>query len=245
MATPWTQSLSLRWRPALSFYATRIAILEELDNAKVLRAFRVGDEQIDARILAGHELSVSQNGLSLEVFGPDADVDEVWAYVDQAVRKVAPAQMGGAATQFQHIAPIDMPYDAAIAAATASYLPPLANEIVDWAVIVNLPGGLGNMPANRGPSVEFGIINEGEARMRLSRVGSRTTSRMQQSQLPGSRWESTTFPAVALFADSTWPQHVSPAGVESLADVREYLDATKEQAGRFVDHLYENITIER
>src|SRR5438094_674623 len=82
-----------------------------------------------ARILSGHELSVSQNGLSLEIFGQDADVDEVWSFVERAVQKVSPAQMGGVATQFQHVIPIDLDYAEAKAAAAASFLEPLAGEI--------------------------------------------------------------------------------------------------------------------
>ncbi len=67
---PWTQSLAVRWGPALTFYRRHVEILD--DNDKVLRAFRVGEDQIDARILTGHELSVGRNGLSLEIFGQDA-----------------------------------------------------------------------------------------------------------------------------------------------------------------------------
>jgi hypothetical protein len=241
-SAPWTQTLSLRWRPAVTFYATRIDILGEFDAKKALRAFRVGDDQIDARVLGGHELSVRHNGLTLEIFGQDADLDPVWDLLTIAVEKVEPGHFVRPTTQFQFIQPLDLEYEEAIALASASFLVPLgAEEIVDWALVVNLPGGPGTRAANLGPSVEFGVIRAEEARPRLTRSIGRTAS-VSTSALPGLQWQDAEFPPVGLFADTVWPE---VAELTELAEVRAYMDSTRERACTFVGQLFGKIYSDR
>jgi hypothetical protein len=239
---PWTQTLSLHWRAALPFYAERVAILEEFDHLKALRAFRVGVDQIDARILDGHELSVRFNGLSLQIFGQDADVDEVWRFLTIAVEKVSPGVMGGASTQFQHLVALDLPYDDAVPAARDAFLAPLAGEEVqDFALLVNLPGS-GDAPGNHGPSVEFGVIHRNEAELRLSRVVGRIREDATTQLPPSQRWETKDFPETGLYAVSGWSEGVGSA---DLADIRGYLESTRGRAGEFVECLYEKMIVKR
>jgi hypothetical protein len=241
---PWTQSVSVRWRPALRFYTKGVEILGDLDERKVLRAFKVGVDQIDARILSGHELSIRQGGLWLEIFGQDADVDEVWEFVVSAVETIKPAAMGGVGTQFQHLVPLDVPYDVALPLSRDSFLrpPPGGEEITDWALVVNLAGGAATEPANAGPSVEFGVVSGREAMGRLTREVGGAASIGGSGLNSRVRWQQVEFPAVALFADSAWPQDPT-IETKGLPDVRAYFDATRERACKFVESMGEQIRV--
>jgi hypothetical protein len=228
VAAPWTPTLHLSWRPALTFYEKGVEILRCLDERGVLRAFRVGDDRVDARLLdANHELTVRHNGLTLDLFGVDADVDSAWECVVAALQKLE-LDKATAMAKFQHMVPLGIPFDEAVAVGSRRFLSlPSTVKVADWALLIN---------PDPGSSVEFGIVGAHEAIDRLTRRAGRM--RMGQDASNASRWANTAFPDVALFADSFWdgPQ------VEGEQAVRAYWNSARDRAASFIDALYEKIS---
>src|SRR5664280_577937 len=59
VAAAWTQLLEMRWRPTLTFYEERTGILRCLEEDKVLGAFRVHTDHVDARLTKPEDIFVS------------------------------------------------------------------------------------------------------------------------------------------------------------------------------------------
>lgn len=243
MGAPWTQSLSVHWRPVLRFYEERIGVLRSLEDQGILKAFAVGNDQIGARLLdAGHELSVSEGGLSLELFGQDVELDTGWEFAMAAVEAVKPTQIRRAQARFQYIVALERPFDQAVTEGLERLLsvPALAGaSYADFALLLDMAG-----PDDVTGHMEFGIIRDGEAAVRLGRqIGP-----MQRHAGPGSRalgeprWLGTEFPRVALFVDLTWEQMRE---FERFEEVRGFWAAAKERSGAEVDALYGRISVER
>ncbi len=232
VAAPWTQALSMSWRPALKFYEERVAILRAMDAKGALKAFKVRADRIDARLENGHALTVQSDGVTLELFGRDADLDSVWEFVMIVFDSVEPMQVSDVHAQFQHLVALDMPFERAVATGHERFfsLPSIAGtEFGDWALLADLVGA-GGMEGQ----VEFGIIRGAEAPERLTRAVGRT-----MSLGPGARrWNLDDFPEVSLFADSRWSHHGTPIAAEKPDDLRAFWDAASKQATDLVDALY-------
>jgi hypothetical protein len=231
VAVPWTHLLEMRWRPALEFYEERTAILRCLDNEKLLGAFRVQANQIDARLTKrGHALRVRQSGLILELLGQDADLELGWNCVVTALQKIKPKSVH-VHSRYQHLEPLDGPFDATVRAARERFLlVPDGEEIVDWAMIVNLPGQA---------TAEFGIIRDDEAIDRLTRdAGSMGESEGVQNG--AGFWRSAAFPEVGLFIDSDWPE--IRVGDEPQ-EARDAWGTQLRRATEFADNVYAKLTV--
>jgi hypothetical protein len=230
VAAPWTQLLELRWRPALTFYEKRTAILRCLDDDKLLQAFRVHADHVDARLTKpGHALRVRHNGLILELLGQNADPDLGWSCVLAALDKIKPENII-VGSRYQHIEPLDGPFEVAVRAARDRFLAaPDGEEIEDWALIVNLAGSA---------TAEFGIIRGVEAVPRLTRtIGGMSSADVQDGE---GFWQDVNFPEVALFADSHWPGSVVGA---DPAEAREAWTAGLGRANDLAEHLYAKLTV--
>jgi len=229
----WTQTLGMRWRPLLKFYENRIPILREFEDGGSMRAFAVGENHVAARLLdAEHVLTIRQDGLTVELFGQDADVDTVCAFADTACKRLGPVELRGADTRFQHVVPIDAPFEDAVRAAIRHFrLPPVGGMgFSDWSFLADV-----GVEGEGTGQIEFGIIRAHEARSRLDgagRIGARTP--------PERRWETTKFPDVAMFADCMWT-----APKESLPnDVQAFWKASRERVSELVDALYATIGVD-
>ncbi len=230
MADPWTQTLELTWRPALTFYEERMAILRCLDDRKVLRAFKVDPNRIDARLIKpGHELQVRHNGLVLELLGQDADLELAWACVVAALDLIKPTNTTVSA-RYQHIIELDGPFDQTVRVARDRVLSmPDQPEIEDWAVLMTFTG----------PStVEFGVIRDDEAIPRLTRSVGRMQGRDHQQT---EYWYGldVKFPEVGLFADSRLAGPQIKGGPD---EIRNWWLSARDRAGNFADTLHEKVS---
>lgn len=237
VSEPWTQSLSVRWRPALQFYEERIPILQEYERQGVLHSFAVEAERIGARLLeAGHQLSVHQDALTVSLFGPNADHDGVWTLVMMAVNRLRLTRTRDAQARFQHFVPLEMSFEEAVAGGVER--------------VVRIPGGpdaaasdfavVGDIAAPDGVTgqLEFGIIRSGEVGGRLlGRVGRSGPTAWEEEQLKLLEAE---LGDVALFVDSRWRQDAAHENA-NFEEVERFWVSTKSRAGSIVDELYETI----
>jgi hypothetical protein len=230
VAAPWTQLLEIRWRPALTFYEKRTEILRCLDDSKLLEAFRVETDHVDARLTKpGHALRVRQDGLILEILGQHADADLGWSCVLAALNRINPENMI-VGSRYQHLEQLDGPFEVAVKAARDRFLlVPDGEEIEDWALVVNLP---------RAATVELGIIRNVEAIPRLTRsVGGMTSAKVQDAS---GFWRGVEFPPAALFADSHWPGTVVGANPD---EARSAWAAGRQRANDITDHLHAKLAV--
>jgi hypothetical protein len=115
VSAPWTQTISLSWRPELRYYEERIAILRQLEDRGDLRAFRVRDEAIDARLFdRDHQLSVRQDGLTLQLLRPSADPEQAWSAVALAVAAIRPSKPTKIMVGLQHLEAIPLAFEDAV-----------------------------------------------------------------------------------------------------------------------------------
>jgi hypothetical protein len=234
VADVWTQTLNLRWRPSLRFYEQRIAILRDFDERGVLRAFAVEDGPIGAQVLtAGHQLTVRHDGLTISVVGPNADVGEIVALAQIAVAHLKLSKMRVGQSRFQHIEPLELEFEQAVSAAVGSILrfsaaPGL--ECSDWSVLADF-----RSTDQTAGQMEFGLIRDHEAAARIEgRIGRLGSSGFARAELPRS-----TYPPVALFADSTWEK--SQQDDDSFEAIQEYWTVVKDRAAVLVDGLHQQI----
>jgi hypothetical protein len=196
----------------------------------VLGAFRVKTDYVDARLTAaGHALRVRQDGLTLEVLGRDTDPDLGWSCAHAALLKINP-DSAIVEARYQHLEPLDGPFDVAVRAARDRFLAvPDGEEIVDWAMIVNLRDLA---------TAEFGIIRDTEAIPRLTRsAGGMKSSNVQNAQ---GFWQDVRFPEVALFADSHWPSGIVG---DKPDEARDAWGVALGRANDLAEHLYAKLTV--
>jgi hypothetical protein len=230
---PWTQGIQIGWRPELRFYEVRIAILRMLEDLEILKAFRVGDNFIDAQLFDGTILmSVRQNGLNLTLAQPEADIGLGWDALTAALAQVRPAHPRNIASVFQHVCELPMSLDDAIrAGARAVPGPRLSGAVSDWAFLMDLRvAGKLNL---RG-QLEFGIVRAEELAPRLSRqVGRMSSSPMLDEDL----WTKVQFPPVALFADTRLVTEEVSSTDELATSAKAAIAESETEASALVDEL--------
>lgn len=237
MLAPWTQSVTLRWRPELRFYERRFEILRHLEEQGSMWSFRVSDDLAEARLIDQfQQLSVRQDRASMHLLSPDADAEVGWDALRFAIGKVQPRAPQGMASSFQYLAPLELPLAEAVARGNQGrILAPVDAHGVktgDWAVLVDLtvddpPGALGQ--------TEFGVLADDEAPARLGRVVGRSAYTDRASVSPG-LWEDVEFPSVALFADVTFRLAInSPDTV--FENLQKFCATCRRRAGTLVEAL--------
>jgi hypothetical protein len=230
VAAPWTQLLEIRWRPALTFYEKRTELRRCLADDKLLEAFRVDTDHVDARLTKpGHALRVRQDGLILEILGQGADADLGWSCVVAALERIKPENMI-VGSRYQHLEELDAPFEVVVKAARDRFLvSPDGEEIEDWALVVNLP---------RSATAELGIIREVEAIPRLTRsVGGMSSARVQDAP---SFWHGVQFPGAALFVDSHWPGSVVGANPD---EAHHAWAVGRDRANDLTEHLLAKLAV--
>jgi hypothetical protein len=229
---PWTQSITIGWRPELRFFEERYSLLRAFDDSGDLRAFRVGNDRIDARLFEPvQELAVRQDGLELHSFDPGADATKAWEAVRRTVGRLSVTRFSDASVGLQHV--LELPgvtFEDVVASAYERLFTPLGTDDVrfdDWAfnadVVVTGP------PESRGVT-EFGIIRRDEAPRRLARQVGR---QVQHARPVPVRWSEDDFKDVSLFADTNLilTSVEASQGETALERVQRFWETSREHVG--------------
>lgn len=238
LSSPWTQSLSLLWRPELSFYEKRVEILKAFEEQGILRAFRVEGDSVDAQLFDSRDrLTVKQDGLSLQLLDPDADPSRALQALEVALDAVAPSRPWHISVSFQYVNELAPSFDEVVQSAYGRLLGDLNTadkSFGDWAVLIDLH--LQGFPSKG--QVEFGIIKADEAPRRLARTAGKMGNASGRREID--RWRETKFPDVALFADARAEDQLGdrPQDVGLVAIVTEFWDASRREVGTLVERLH-------
>ena len=231
---PWTQTIQIQWRPELRFYEVRIAILRMLEDREILKAFRVGEDFVDAQLFdARTQFSVHQSGLSLSLSHPEANLGLAWEAITIAIAQVRPAEARRVLCAFQHIAELPSSFDEAVRAGAKGVLQSRVSsaEASDWAVLLDVQ--VAGEPSLQG-QVEYGIVRARELADRLARrVGRMRESPVLDRQL----WTNVQFPQVALFADTRLEAQTDAAADDLAATARTVLGKCEADANALVEDL--------
>lgn len=240
MLKPWTQTVSLHWRSELRYHEVRVALLRAFEDAGVLRAFRIGEDSIDARIFdQDHQLSVSQSSLTLQLLRPDADREAAWDVVAQALEMVRPAAPESMTVALQHISPIDAPFEVSVQQSLEQFfsLPGSATaQARDWSLLLDLSVEDEAEPSGQ---TEVGIARKWEFPPRLARLLGRMGG-PRSWQVAPNHWQEVEFPEVAFFADTIWRKE-APDSQSLLEAAWRYWDDALPRTARFVAELRGNV----
>jgi hypothetical protein len=228
---PWTQRLSLSWRPELRFYEQRIAILKKLEEQGYLRAFRVEESFVDAQLFETRDrLTVRQDGADILLLSPEAEPARALEALCLALAEVRPTTPRTISGSFQYIAPIALDFLDAVARGYGRVLGNPLGDLShgDWAVLTDII--LESPPASG--IVEFGIIKAEEAPDRLARRAGRT-GRAPQPQ----RWDPDQFPDVAVFCDGTLSGALGDDSEKIPEVAAKFWSAARDAHGSLVEGL--------
>ncbi len=213
LPAPRSTVVDLSWRPSLDYYEHGVEVLRRLQNAGVLRRFRVGQDDLQARLADGSDLSVGVVGMTYTATGGSLPLDVAEQLLLDVLRSLRPADVT-ATFYLQHVLALDWggTYEEACAGATAAWLPSIAATcgLTDSAPLVD---GVSRRHGI-GFQAEFGVIDAAQAPARLSRyVG----NRIGGPGLAIHEEEGRDHPPLALFVDSSWFPQGAPRAVEDLA----------------------------
>jgi hypothetical protein len=242
---PWTQNVTLGWRPELRFYQERVAILKTLEDRGLLKAFRVGSDRVDGRLVDdAHELSINESSLTLRVrtpFGGPELWERMWEAADYAVKRIGPARYHRISVAFQHVVELPLAFEEAVRRGYDRLFGGAAGSPIpfgDWAYLTNL--ALDEPPAYG--YTEFGIVEAEELPDRLSRAVGRTYGSGREG---GYSWRADMFKEVSLFADTSLQSNVDEVGTETFLSRARYVwEESSRQVGTFVTKLHERLTEE-
>jgi hypothetical protein len=230
---PWTESITIGWRPELRFYEERYSLLRAFDDSGDLRAFRVGNERIDARLFEPiQELSVQQDGLALHTFAPSADTTKGWDALRRVVGRLGITRFTEAQLDYQHVLELpEIAFEDAVAASWERLFTALGTSDVvfnDWAFTADIV--VTGPPESKGVA-EFGIIRPHEAPPRLARRIGRHVQHARPGLVPS--WSPDDFKDVSLFADTHLAlDSVEPAQGETALDrLHAFWGSSREQVG--------------
>jgi hypothetical protein len=239
--SPWTQGLSIYWRPELSFYEKRVDLLKAFEEQGVLRAFRVEENSVDAQLFASRDrLTVRQDGLDLRLLALGADQGRALDALDIALRSIRPRSPWRLSYTSQYIIGLDLDLEAAVGQAYGRLVgdlnDPSGGCFGDWAVLVDLE--FGDFPSSG--QVEFGLIAAEEAPGRLSRNAGRMGG---SGRSDPDLWGGVEFPEVALFVDGRADQMLqqgSPDG-SFVATARNFWNASAARLGELAEGLHSKL----
>jgi hypothetical protein len=241
---PWTQGLSISWRPELSFYEKRVDLLKAFEEQGVLKAFKVEESSVDAQLFGSRDrLTVRQNGLDLRLLARDAEQSRAFEALDIALDSIRPRSPWGLSYSSQYLVGLDLDFEKAIELAYGRLLGDLNSSadgcFGDWAVLVDL--NFDDFPSTG--QVEFGLITADEAPRRLSRKAGRMGGASGQSDQ--ALWRGMEFPAVAFFADGRAEQRLQQFPEGGLAaTTRDFWNASGTRLGELIEGLHSKLTAE-
>lgn len=234
---PWTQRIAIRWRSELRFYEERVAILRALEGQGLLRAFRVGENEISARLGDDdHSMALSHAGLTLRLLAPEGDTDRLTTAARTVFEAIRPKR-ARPQIQFQHIIPVDLDYDdyrrhsaEALLAISPSIQP------TDWALM--LTGAAER--SNADVTIEFGILAEAEIPLRLARFVGRAGP--PDGDITPDRWANSDLPSVAFFGDSHWSREEELDSDSLTESLSAFWEDVLADSDRLITELHSDLT---
>jgi hypothetical protein len=208
---PLTVGMVLRWRPTVRFYAKRFQLLEELEAAGLVRAYRLGGDDFGVQFNEfGDELIVRPDSLSFRGLG--IDEERTHAGLEAAALSLSHLSIDSAMHLWTHqfLLPVSLDYADARGQAASKLMPGLKERlpIADFAVLVDRSESIGAYTLQ----AEFGVVERREVPQRIVRLAGRMNIGAGDSPPP---WdvELDDLPSVALFAD------ISLNGKELVTDL--------------------------
>jgi hypothetical protein len=233
---PRTQTISFSWRPELRFYEHQFELLRQLDDRGALRAFRVGDSQVEGRLFSTvDEIAVGRAGMSFELVSPKSDIDQAWDCVALVLDLLEP-QIESVMAWSQYVEEVDLPFEEAIARGQerlASVVEVPGASVTDWAVLLDLQL---SEPWPSAGQVEYGIVRAHEVPRRLARAVGRVQLEQPRPQ-PQLRTSPEDFADISLFVDGWVTGEPSEAEQLSLALARQFWEAAQSELGNVVERL--------
>jgi hypothetical protein len=242
-SSPWTQGLSIFWRPELSFYEKRVDLLKAFEEQGILKAFRVEESSVDAQLFASRDrLTVRHNGLDLRLLASGADQDRALGALDIALESIEPRSPWRLSYSSQYIVGLDLGFEEAVERAYGRLMGDLngsaGGPFGDWSALVDLR--FEDFPSTG--QIEFGLITGDEAPGRLSRNAGRMAGSGQSDEV---LWRNTEFPGVALFADGRADQDLRQRYEGGLAAItRDFWNASSVKLGELVEGLHSKLLTE-
>jgi hypothetical protein len=238
---PFTQRVEIAWGRTLRFYEHRIQLLRSLEDARLLKGFRVGVQDVGGRIKsANQELEASPVRLELVALSPDADTDALLTAAGLAIEVVQPPGVHSIRVLLQYLESLPADYDKARASSGKALLSHAAPSIPvkDWAVIVD------EEPRDElSCQYEFGIVERAEIPGRLSRQVGRMRGR-DQAPPPEERWSTDELPAVAFFLDGIWRWTGRLKGSDALVTIQRLWEDARSQGSAVVGELIMNLELQ-
>lgn len=242
MTSPWSRGLALRWLPTPRIYDRRSRLVELLDEDFGVIRFRVMDSGITVVLGAGLEISVNLESMAMHsVRAGDSELETgLMCAIANVMADELHAEPTSLRFAYQHL--LAWPDEAAstpgeaFAKAASAVLSPLAGrfDVLDSAILFD-----GARPNGGTYQVEFGVVEEEQAPLRLGRmigrgVGLRPTQHdviMAQS-----------YPTIATFVDSTWPIDLGDDRTIQLSDrLADELVESEHEANQLALGLHEQI----
>ncbi|MGY1845517.1 hypothetical protein [Modestobacter sp. SYSU DS0875] len=210
---PWSQGLMLQWAPSVDFLEQRFSLLKSLRDAKAVRQFAVGSDSFIVRTSRARALEVGVDHLNFEDALGDLQqgdpADEVLSLVLQAAKPaVTDVQWS-----FQYLVALEgyATVQEACAVAARAVHGELADllEMVDFAALIDgVVEPLGEY------KMEFGVLPDEEAPLRLSRLIGRSITRTIDREMGLEVNADRTFPEVGLFVDLAWAVKVPASSAD-------------------------------
>lgn len=232
-AMPWSWTIELAWKSTLRFHEHRLALLRDIEDADLLHAYRVQDDEVGALIgPRHHELIVTRMGFGLIIRGTESrqEVDQSLDVMAMVLARITP-DIHQMRFLFQHIvaAPAGRSYDD-VRHEAARTLMPTAEAVgaTDFAVLLD---GVLRYPYQ----VEFGPINADELRDRAYRRVGRIHPGTHFSAAPPE--DGMVFPPVAYYADTKWLDWPLPEGGLTASEMLNSWRSAADLTGELVDTL--------
>lgn len=232
---PWTQSIRVGWRPELNFYENRTQILRGFEQEGSLRAFHFSENEVAAQLFDSRDrLSVRQDGLTLDLDDPTADLERAWRALEQAFETVNPQYPRTIRAGFRHLVPLELSLAEAIARSYGTVLGRVGSPAIrfgDFALLADI--ALGGDPSAPG-QIEFGVVTREEAPARLSGT---VRGRSQVGEVhPGIASDPELFPEVGLFS-YLWVSRSLGTGTSFLQGARAFWGRARQEADDLVGSL--------
>jgi hypothetical protein len=233
---PRSTVVDLRWRPCLAFYEHGVEVLRFLDNAGLLRQFKVEKDHVNARLTTGTDLRVGVLGVTFTAPAGSLPVDAVRLIVNHIAQELQPADLE-AKIILAYLEPLrwDLTYEHACMAATAAWLPGVASAAAAYDSATLIDGRSQRYDIRF--QAEFGIVDADQIPARLARalgnrIGGPVMSMADQAGLD--------VPPLAVFVDSSWFPQDAPGDADDLTDwVSRVLGEATEEAAHLTSSLHQ------